>query len=99
MRTSELLELGANLNARDRVWNFTVLHVAVEREDYVLTMWLRHHPQMDLNARGFAGLTAHQMALMSCDRKMMDIFRTDAVYGAGGSEPKVNESTSNDNQH
>nr|AAX56953.1 vankyrin 1 [Ichnoviriform sonorense] len=94
-----LLELGANLNAKDRVWNFTVLHVAVERDDYVLAKWLRHHPQIDLDARGWDGLTAHETSLITCNKEMMDIFRTDGVNRAGGTEPKVNESTSNDNQH
>nr|AAX56955.1 vankyrin 3 [Ichnoviriform sonorense] len=71
----ELVNLGVDLNARDRSLNMTVLHIAVHHKDYALAKWLRQQPNVDINVKNFDGLTAYGLACLENDEEMMRILR------------------------
>ncbi|AAS90270.1 vankyrin-b17 [Ichnoviriform fugitivi] len=81
-----LVELGADLNALNDVTKFTILHLTVVSGDYDLAYWLAQHPQVDLNIKGWDGLTAYEMAFIETDSRMMEILR---AYGARGPYPDL----------
>nr|AAX56954.1 vankyrin 2 [Ichnoviriform sonorense] len=68
-----LMELGADLNAPDRLLNITVLHIAVHHKDYTLAKWLCQQPNLDINVKSFDGLTAYGLARIEGDQEMMRI--------------------------
>nr|AAX56956.1 vankyrin 4 [Ichnoviriform sonorense] len=70
-----LMELGADLNAPDRLLNITVLHIAVHHKDYTLAKWLCQQPNLDINVKSFDGLTAYGLARIEGDQEMMRILR------------------------
>lgn len=74
-----LVELGADLNARDFILHITVLHIAVLHKDYVLAMWLCQQPNFDINARSFDGMTAYGIACVENDGEMMKILHSRRV--------------------
>lgn len=69
-----LIEMGADLNARDQLLNITVIHIAVEHRDYTLAKWLCDQGRIDLNVRSAVdGLTAYDIARATNDTTMMKL--------------------------
>lgn len=82
-----LVEMGVDLNATNDVYNFTVLHIAVENDDHILVKWLLEQPQIDLNVNGWDGLTACEMAWIVGDQLTRDTFKKCGVTGAQPGQP------------
>ncbi|KAL0810172.1 hypothetical protein ABMA28_010960 [Loxostege sticticalis] len=68
-----LKELGADLSATFNSW--TVLHIAVQREEYELTRWLCYQNGVDKRAKNPDGLTAYEMACAMNNKKMIDLLK------------------------
>ncbi|ULM71637.1 viral ankyrin 3 [Diadegma fenestrale ichnovirus] len=81
-----LVELGADLNASSGVTHSTVLHLATVGRDYELVHWLVAQPQIDLNVKGWDGLTAYEMAFIENNGRMMDLLIS---HGARTPHPEV----------
>lgn len=79
-----LVQMGADLNAPDKLSSSTVLHHTVWYEDRELAEWLCQQPQINLDARRCDGVTAYQMASMEQNKRMKEILRG---YGADCEEP------------
>lgn len=71
-----LRAIGADLNARDASGGYTVLHLAVDYDDDKVAAWLCRQPQINLDARNDAGLTAYQMASKNENNRLKEIFRS-----------------------
>lgn len=81
-----LLELGADINAMHDVTRSTILHLAVMRGDYELVEWLAQQPRIDLDVRGWDEMTAHDIAFIENDQRMLDILE---AHGARGPQSMV----------
>lgn len=77
-----LIEMGADLNARDQLLNVTVIHIAVEHRDYILAKWLCDQGRIDLNVKSVDGLTAYDIARAANDTTMMKILKGAALIPA-----------------
>lgn len=92
----EVLELmGADLNGRNSCAGETILHRTVYDGDYELAEWLCKRPQIDLDARNHAGLTAYQIACKRNEEQLKKIFRK---AGADCEEPEETSSEESDEE-
>nr|AGQ20223.1 AsIV-cont00109-ORF2 [Apophua simplicipes ichnovirus] len=74
-----LRNMGADINGRTSTGGFTVLHEAVVNKAYDVAEWLCQEPDIQIQAKTSANLTAYQLAFVLNDSKMMAILKK---YGA-----------------
>lgn len=70
-----VMDLGADINGKEKFSGFTPLHLCVWKKNYELAEWLCQVPWIDLDARDHKGHTAWHMAYVNADFKMINILR------------------------
>ncbi|KAH0545678.1 hypothetical protein KQX54_002312 [Cotesia glomerata] len=70
-----VLKLGADINGRENLGGFTLLHLCVWERNYELAEWLCRAPGIDLEATNYARQTVYQLALERDDNQMMEIIK------------------------
>lgn len=70
-----LVELGADLNARQGYSLCTALHCSVAQGDYELAEWLCQQPGIDCRAKNWDSSTVFDYAYIMQDELMLDILR------------------------
>ncbi|CAH2100805.1 unnamed protein product [Euphydryas editha] len=92
MKIELLLNMGADVSARESLTGDSLLHIAVSSKNYELAEWLCRDLKANLIAINYAHLTPYHLAYFFRDQRMMEILKSNgAVYddpvtsgGSGG---------------
>ncbi|XP_057335634.1 NF-kappa-B inhibitor cactus-like [Microplitis mediator] len=73
MKIEILVNMGADINAKERNTGNSLLHIAVRTKNYQLAEWLCQEPTVNLGAINYAHHTAYHMAYYAHDEKMKEL--------------------------
>ncbi|XP_008547676.3 NF-kappa-B inhibitor cactus [Microplitis demolitor] len=76
MKIEILVNMGADINARERNTGNSLLHIAVKTKNYELAEWLCREPTVNLGAINYEHHTAYHMAYYLHDEKMKELLIT-----------------------
>ncbi|ACE75502.1 viral ankyrin [Bracoviriform facetosae] len=79
MKIELLMNMGADVTARESLTGDSLLHIAVSSKNYELAKWLCQNPRIDTSAINYAYQTPYHLAFLLRDQKMMEIFKTNGV--------------------
>nr|ACE75351.1 viral ankyrin [Glyptapanteles indiensis] len=79
MKIELLMNMGADVTARESLTGDSLLHIAVSSKNYKLAKWLCQNPRVDTGAINYAYQTPYHLAFLLRDQKMIEIFKTNGA--------------------
>lgn len=79
MKIELLLNMGADVTARESLTGDSLLHIAVSSKNYELAEWLCRDLKANLDAINYAYLTPYHLAYIIGDQRMMQILRSNGA--------------------
>nr|CCQ19179.1 ANK3 [Cotesia sesamiae Kitale bracovirus] len=79
MKIELLLNMGADVSARESLTGYSLLHIAVSSKNYELAEWLSRDLRANLNAINYAHQTPYHLAYLFHDQRMMEILKSNGA--------------------